>query len=136
MNKVWNTYISRVTLTFTLSVLFTVIFNLINRNTQGDYIFLLKLFGFIAFIEIIDYLLTKFSFKSRLAYLSLEFTTMYFCFLVFSFWGHWFNFTGVGIILFSFIFLILFLLVHLYYYFALKSEAETINNKLIKRRLK
>ena len=136
MNKVWNTYISRVALTFTLAVIFTVLFNLINGNTQGDYVFLLELLGFITFIEIIDYLLTKFSFKSRVAYLSLEFTTMYICFLVFSFWGHWFNFTGVGIILFSFIFLILFLLVHLYYYFALKSEAETINNKLIKRRLK
>ena len=136
MNKVWNTYISRVALTFTLAVLFTVLFNLINGNTQGDYIFLLELFGFITFIEILDYLLTKFSFKSRLAYLSLEFTTMYIFFFAFSFWGHWFNFTGMGLILFSFIFLILFLLVHLYYYFALKSEAETINNKLIKRRLK
>ena len=57
MNKVWNTYISRVALTFTLAVIFTVLFNLINSNTQGDYLFLLELFGFIAFMYFMSLLL-------------------------------------------------------------------------------
>ena len=136
MNKMWNVYISRAAVAFTTVLIFTALFNLVQGNTRGDYIFLLELLGFIAVIEMIDYVMAKFQFKSQAMYFVFVFTLMYLCFLAFSYFGDWFRFTIGHFFLFSLVFVILFWLLHLYYRLALKSDATEINNKLKKRSLK
>ena len=136
MNKMWNVYLSRVAAAFTAAFVFTALFNLIQGNVQGDYIFLLELLGLIVVIEIIDYVMAKFQFKSQAMYFTSVFTVMYLCFLAFSYFGNWFRFTISHFFLFSLVFVILFWLLHLYYRFALESDATEINNKLKKRNLK
>lgn len=136
MKKEWNVYICRAALTFTAATIFTAVFNILNGNMQGDYGFLLELFGFIAILGVIEFILSKFRFRSRARYLAAEFITMYSCYLVFSYFGYWFRFTPGHILLFSFIFVMLFWLLHLYYYFTLRKEADDINGKLEKRNLK
>lgn len=136
MNKRWNVYISRAAVAFTTVLIFTALFNLVQGNVQGDYIFPLELLGFIAVIEIIDYVMAKFQFKFQATYFASIFILMYLCFLAFSYFGNWFRFTIGHFFLFSMVFVILFWLLHLYYRFALKSDAADINNKLKKRSLK
>lgn len=135
MNKIWNTLLFRATLSFTLAVIFSALYNLATGHPQGDYLFLLEIFGLIVCLEIIDYALSYVPFHSRIIYLCTEFTLMYVCFLIFSFWGHWFGFSPTKLILFSSTFLVMFLLLHVYYHFLLKTEAIDINNNLIKRKM-
>ena len=135
MNKIWNVLVFRATLAFTLTVIFSALYNLATGYPQGDYLFLLEILGFIVFLEIIDNTLSYVSFHSRIIYQCAEFILMYVCFLIFSFLGHWFGFTFKKIIFFSSIFLIIFLLLHLYFHFLLKSESTDINNHLIKRKM-
>nr|WP_319487750.1 DUF3021 family protein [uncultured Caproiciproducens sp.] len=136
MNKMWNVYLSRAAAAFTASFVFTALFNMMQGNMQGNYIFSLELLGFIVVIEIIDYVMAKFQFKSQAIYFISVFTLMYLCFLAFSYFGNWFRFTIGHFFLFSLVFVILFLLLHLYYRLALKSDAANINNKLKKRNSK
>ncbi len=135
MNKIWNTLLFRATLSFTLAVIFSALYNLATGHPQGDYLFLLEIFGLIVCLEIIDYALSYVPFHSRIIYLCTEFALMYVCFLLFSLLGHWFGFTFIKLIMFSSTFLIMFLLLHVYCHFLLKTEAIDINNNLIKRKM-
>lgn len=135
MNRIWNTLVFRASLSFTLAVIFSALYNLATGNTQGDYLFLLEIFGLIVFLEIIDYALTYVPFRSKVIYLCSEFSIMYICFLIFSFVGHWFGFSPAKLIFFSIVFLIMFLFMHIYHHFLIKTETRDINNHLIKRKI-
>jgi len=135
VNRLQNTLLFRATLSFTLAVIFSALYNLATGHPQGDYLFLLEIFGLIVFLEIIDYALSYVPFHSKIIYLCAEFTLMYVCFLVFSFLGHWFGFTFRKLILFSCIFLVMFLLIHVYNHFLLNTEAIDINNHLTKKKM-
>jgi hypothetical protein len=135
MNKIWNTLISRAALSFMSAVIFSALYNIATGHPQGDNIFLLEMFGLIVCLEIIDYALSNVPLHSRALYLCTEFAMMYVCFLIFSFSGHWFGFTPTRLILFSSIFLVLFLLLHVYDHFLLRTEANDMNNHLVKRKI-
>ena len=133
MSKVWDTYISRATLAFTLTTIFAAFYDFLNDKIQIDYLFIFVSLGFIVLLEIIDYFLSKLTLKSRMAYHFTEFSTMYICFLAFAYWGNWFRFSFGNITIFSIIFLLIFLLMHLYYYIVLRTDAAAINQKLMQK---
>lgn len=133
MRQFLGIYTSRAALIFSLAVIFTVLINLLRGNTQGNYVFLLELLGFVVVLEIIDYFISKLRFPSRFIYIASEFTIMYVSFLIFSYWGHWFSFHVEHLIFFTFVFLALFSLVHFYYHITLNHEAAAINRKLMKK---
>lgn len=133
MNKIWHTHLFRATLSFTLAVIFSALYNLTTSHSHGDYLFFLELFGLIVCLEIIDYALGYIPFSSRIIYLFTEFGLMYICFLLFSLLGHWFGFTFIKVLFFSITFLAIFLLLHLYDHFLLKTQASEINDHLIRK---
>ncbi len=135
MNKPWNTLVFRATLSFTLAVIFLSLYNLATGQPQCDYLLLLEIFGLTMCLEIIDYAVGYVPIHSRIIYLCVEFTLMYFCFLLFSILGHWFGLTFVNLILFSSLFLVIFSFQHMYDHFLLKTEAIEINNYLIKKKM-
>ncbi|MBC3798132.1 DUF3021 family protein [Acetobacterium tundrae] len=135
MNKLQHTLVSRATLSFTLAVVFSALYNLSTNHLQCDYLFLLEILGLIVCLELIDYVFNHISFNSRILYLCTEYALMYVCFLIFSFIGHWFSFTSTNLIFFSSIFVIFFDLLHFYSYCLLKTEANNINNHLLKKKI-
>jgi hypothetical protein len=97
-------------------------------------VFLLELLGLVISLEIIDYLLSRMEFRSKILYYCVEFLLMYLCFLAFSYLGRWFGFSAAHLLTFSGMLTGLFLLLHLYDYLLLRTEADSINQNLLKKR--
>ncbi len=128
-----NHFITRLALTFSVAVVFSACFNLVNGNSAGDYAFILELLGLALGLGLIDTLSGRIEFHSRLAYICFELLLMYSVFLAFAYLGSWFGFTFVNILLFSAVFLLFYLLLHLYDYAVLRAKAKEINSGLNKR---
>ena len=135
MTKVFNTYANRAAYSFSFAVIFVTAFKLISGNAICNLLFFIELLGLIVCIELIDYILSKFQFKSRILYLTVEFCMMYVFFFIFSYLGQWFTFSLLSQSIFSCVFFLFFLLIHLYDHIILQNEATRINSKLKKRKL-
>ena len=125
-----NVFVSRAALSFTVVVVFSACFNLVGGNSQGNYQFILEMFGLAICLGLIDTLVSRIEFHSKLLYICFEFSLMYVCFLIFAFLGHWFGFVLKNLLLFSAAFLLFYLLLHFYDYVVLQAKAREINNKL------
>lgn len=134
MQKNWNTLFFRAVLSYTSVVVLLSIIFLSHGAFLISCVFLLELLGLVISLEIIDYLLSKIEFRSRILYLCIEFSLMYLCFLAFSYLAKWFGFSIAHLLLSSGMFAGLFLLLHLYDYILLRTEADSINQKLLKGR--
>lgn len=134
MQKTWNILFFRAVLSYMSAVVLLSVIFLADGISMISCVFLLELPGLVIALEIIDYLLSKIDFRFRIAYLCAEFFLMYLCFLAFAYLGKWFGFSLIHLIMFSGIFFGLFLLLHLYDYLLLRTEADTINQKLLKRK--
>lgn len=92
MTKVFTTYANRAAYSFSFTVIFVAAFKLIIGNASCNSLFFIELLGLIVCIELIDYNLSKFQFKSRILYLAVEFCMMYAFFLFFHIWDNGLHF--------------------------------------------
>ncbi len=131
--KKLNVFISRITLSFTVAVVFSACFNLAGGSFVCDCRFILEMLGLALCFGLIDTLINRIEFHSKPVYICIEFSLMYTCFLVFALLGHWFGLTIENILLFSFVFLLFYILLHFYDYAGLQAKAREINGELGKR---
>lgn len=135
MKKFYKTYIPALTITFTLTILFSCIWNLICGSSMSGYFhFVLELLVYLAGTMLIDTLLNKIDFESYFSHFFVELIVLYPFMLLFAYLGQWFTFTLSNLLPVTIFFLLDVGYIHYYSYKSWKIEADEINQLLEERR--
>lgn len=132
MRQLFRIYIPSAAIIYTLTMLVVAIVNLILGCPHQSNWFAVELMGFIIGSEVIDAVLSKIPFKTRIGYLIADYIAMYALLLIIAYFGFWFHFDAWHLILSTVLFALFSWLLHRYYGIALKIEADEINQKLKK----
>lgn len=130
MERLLKTYLPSAALTFTLTLLFTCVWNLARGYEFLSSWWIMQVLGFILLVEGMDYLLGKVDFQQYWTYFLAETVLAYGLMLVFAYFGGWFSFTPGRILEVTMIFLIICLCIHGYFCKRAKQNVEEINRVL------
>lgn len=136
MKKIQKIYLPGTAMAFMLTILLTAVIDLLNGTYNYDsYVF--ELFGFLAAVEAIDYLISFINFKKYIHYFVSELVIIYVFMLGAGYIFHWYDFSS-SMVTVTVIFLLIYSFIHWHFYKLFKQEAAYINeliesrNKLVK----
>lgn len=132
MKRILKTYIPSACITFTLTVLFNGISNMLQGHIATYYYWVLQMFAFIIVIDVIDFAFGYINFKTYCSYFVTEMIVTYGAMLLFGYFCHWFSFTIRNLLLMSIIFFAVYACVHSYFYKMAHIQADEINRLIAK----
>ena len=136
MNNIRKIHIPSICITFTLVILCSCIWNIIQGNPMTGYIsFVFQLFGYLVIMRMIGIVINKIDFKKYIHYFFTEMITYYIVLFVFAFCGNWFGFRLENILWVTVCFWAIGGYMHYHFYQIQKADAEEINRKIIERGL-
>lgn len=134
MKKIHKIYIPSIAITFTLTVLYSCIWNLISGSSMSDYFyFLLEFLVYLVGTVIIDAILNRIDFKNNFSYFFTELIVLYLFMLLFAYCGNWFTFTFSTLFPLTLFFVATVGYIYYYFYKSWKIEADEINQLLNER---
>lgn len=129
MKKFFN-YIPSISITFTLTILFTVLINLINGFEATLNIGILQIFLLVIMLHVITFIFSYLDFKSYKAYLTINFLSIYLASLFFIYIFNLIRFTLTSILNYTLVFCIIYYICYLFNKLNRKLESDIINKKI------
>lgn len=133
MREFIRTYLSSTAIFFMVIVLVSTGINFISGFENTKNLFFPEVFIYLVICDLVDYILSGFSFQKGWQYHLTHVSVLYTLFLIFSFLCGWFLFSLQGIFQGTVIFGCIYFMVKHYYTVTETAEAKEINSLLISR---
>ena len=133
MREFIRTYLSSTAIFFMVIVLVSTGINFISGFENTNNLFFPEVFIYLLVCDLVDYILSEFSFQKSWQYHLAHVSVIYILFLIFSFFCSWFLFSLRGVLQGTVIFGCIYFMVKHYYTVMETAEAAEINSMLISR---
>ncbi|MDF2800991.1 MAG: hypothetical protein K0S61_894 [Anaerocolumna sp.] len=126
-----------ISITFMLSILISVVWNVILGNTENTYFnFIIQLFSFLILVQIIDFFISKINYRNYFGYFATANIIYFIVYMTFGYFFHWFGFRLINIIINTSSFIIVTTFIHYHFHRLFQLEAEEINRLIDSRNQK
>lgn len=134
MNTILKKYVPGLSMAFFMIIFSSCLFKIFTGDTLDGFAFyIIEVTVYLIVTAVIDEIIGQIDFKSYLSNFIGETVVLYPVTLVFAWFGHWFGFRVMNLILFTCLFLLVMALIHIYFYHMSSQDAEEINRFLRER---